>query len=96
MKIVYDEEKDKRNQRIYGISFERAREVFDDPLQLSILDKRFDYNEERWITIGQTKKGLILVVAHIYIDADGNEIIRIISARKATKKEREQYENYEL
>jgi uncharacterized protein len=58
------------------------------------MDKRFDYFEERWITIGSTKSKRILVIGHLYyLKEDGEEVIRIVTARGATKKEREQYEN---
>lgn len=84
--------KNKINQEKHGISFEEAREVFDDALQISKLDKRFNYFEERWITLGATKKDKVLVVANLFFSDDGEEIIRIISARKANNKERSIYE----
>lgn len=96
MIIEWDKRKNLDNLKKHGVSFEKACEVFDDPLHLSILDKRFDYNEERWITVGKTNKLLILVVANTYMDIDGNELIRIVSARKATKTERKQYEDYKI
>jgi len=94
MKIEWDPSKNQSNIRKHRISFQEASEVFDDPLHVSVLDQRIDYTEERWITLGQTKKFLLVVVAHTYIDIDGNETIRIISARKATRKERRNYEDY--
>ncbi|MBI4687821.1 MAG: BrnT family toxin [Nitrospirae bacterium] len=58
-----------------------------------MLDRRFDYCDERNITFGTTKKGRIIAVGHLYwISDDGEERFRIINARKATRKEREQYE----
>lgn len=69
-----------------------AQEVFNDPLHLSILDHRFSYFEERWITVGQTGRGKILVVANIFFNSNDEEVIRIISAREATLNERKQYE----
>ena len=92
MKYEWDEEKNKLNQQKHGVSFEEAREVFEDALQISKLDKRFSYFEERWITIGATAKYKILVVANLFFTDDGEEIVRIISARKANKSERESYE----
>jgi uncharacterized DUF497 family protein len=88
----WDEEKNKLNQQKHGISFEEAKEVFDDVLQISKLDKRFSYFEERWITVGSTSKHKVLVVANLFFTDDGEEIIRIISARKANKQERQSYE----
>ena len=92
MLFEWDPQKDLTNQKKHGISFSEAREVFDDPLHLSILDHRFSYFEERWITIGQTQRSKILVVASLFFNNDGEEVIRIISAREATSNEREQYE----
>jgi len=94
MKFEWDETKNKINQQKHNISFEEAKEVFDDPLHISKLDKRFDYFEKRWITIGLTSKHKILVVANLFFDDNGEEIIRIISARKANPKERKFYEKY--
>ena len=94
MRFEWDEAKNTRNIRDHGISFETAREIFADPLHLSILDERFDYFEERWITVGATRKQTVVVVAHLYFTDEAEEIIRIISAREATSKERKQYETY--
>jgi uncharacterized DUF497 family protein len=65
---------------------------FADPLHISKLDYRFSYFEERWITIGATNNYSILVVANLFFTDDGEEIIRLISARKANKNERKSYE----
>lgn len=94
MKFEWDEEKNRMNLQKHGVSFEEAKEVFDDPLQLSRLDHRFSYFEERWITVGVTKNEMLLVVANMFFSAEGEEIIRIITARKATKYERSQYEDH--
>ncbi len=94
MKFEWDENKYITNLEKHGISFEEAQEVFLDPLHLSILDQRFNYFEERWITVGQIKSSLIVVVAHLYFDDSGNETIRLISARAATASERRQYEQF--
>jgi uncharacterized DUF497 family protein len=92
MKFEWDDSKNRLNQEKHGISFEEAKEVFNDALQISRLDKRFNYFEERWITMGTTKKEKILVVANLFFSDEGEEIIRIISARKANNNEREAYE----
>lgn len=94
MRFTWDEAKNKRNIKDHDISFETAREVFSDLLHLSILDERFDYFEERWITVGITQNRAVVVVAHLYFTDEAEEIIRIISAREATSKERRQYETY--
>ena len=94
MKFEWDNNKNTINQKIHGLTFELAREVFDDPLQISKMDFRYNYREERWITLGSTKNAKILVVANLFFTDDGEEIIRIISARHANVKEIKTYENY--
>jgi hypothetical protein len=94
MKFEWDENKNRLNQKKHGVSFEEAKEVFNDPLHLSKLDHRFSYFEERWITIGKTPRGSILVVANLFFSEDDGEIIRIISARSANSQEVKYYENY--
>ena len=93
MRFEWDDRKNADNIRKHHVSFEEAREVFDDPLHIARLDHRFGYFEERWITIGATKTQKILVVANMFFDASGEEIIRIISARKANDRERSFYEH---
>lgn len=95
MRFEWDPAKESANHRKHRVSFEEAREVFEDPLHLSVLDHRFTYFEERWITIGQTGSRPLVVVANMYFDDDDEEIIRIISAREATAHERQQYETFE-
>ncbi len=94
MRFEWSDEKDAINRAKHHISFEEAKEVFLDPMHISKLDYRFDYFEERWITLGKTSKEKILVVANIFFDEEGGEIIRIISARKANQKERIFYEQH--
>jgi uncharacterized DUF497 family protein len=89
LRFEWDETKNRVNIEKYQISFEEARDVFEDPLHIAKLDCRFSYFEERWITIGSTKKEKILVVANMFFDENNEEIIRIISARKATEKEKD-------
>jgi uncharacterized DUF497 family protein len=83
------------NQRKHdGVSFEEARQVFQDPLHVQA---RIEGREQRWQTVGAVQGFVILVAAHTVTeeDADGGsvEIIRIISARRATPRERRRYEN---
>ena len=94
MKIEWSEEKNNLNIQKHQISFFEAKEVFLDPMHISKLDHRFDYFEERWITLGVTSTEKILVVANMFFDENGEEIIRIISARKANDKERMFYEQH--
>jgi len=88
----WDPKKATSNSEKHGVSFEEAREVFYDPLHLSILDERFSHFKERWLTTGATERGGLLVVAHLYVVEEQEERIRIVSARYATAGERKQYE----
>jgi uncharacterized DUF497 family protein len=94
MQFEWDENKNTLNKTKHGVSFEEAQSVFKDPLHISKLDYRFSYFEERWITIGTTSNLELLVVANLYFSDDGEEIIRIISARHANSNERSIYEKY--
>lgn len=91
MRFEWDSAKDQANQRKHGISFETACLVFDDPNHLSLQDRHVG-NEERWQTMGLIDGLIVLLVAHTYYEEDGEEVIRIISARKATAHERKSYE----
>ena len=93
MRYEWDENKNDSNLEKHGLSFETASLVFDDPNALSIPD-RIENGEERWQTIGMIENIVIVMVAHtIKLEADAQEeIIRIISARKATRAERQEYE----
>jgi len=95
VRIEWDSKKAEINIKKHGISFEQAKEVFHDPLHISKLDKRFNYFEERWITIGSTVASDIVVAAILFFSNEGEEVIKLISARRATSIEREQYEKYE-
>jgi hypothetical protein len=77
----------------HGVTFREAAEVFDDPLHIAILDRRFSYFEARWIVLGRTHGQQTLIVAALwYFDQKGEEPVRIISAREATAHEGRQYE----
>ncbi len=91
MLFEWDHEKNVSNIQKHSISFELAASIFDDSFHLSVLDEK-GHHEERWITLGQSATGGLLVVIHTYKETLEHEIIRIISARKATKKEKKQYE----
>ncbi len=94
MKFEWSDEKNDLNVENHQVSFDEAKEVFLDPMHISKMDHRFDYFEERWITLGVTSKYNILVVANMFFDENAEEIIRIISARKANSKERIFYEQH--
>ncbi|MFL6311230.1 MAG: BrnT family toxin [Terriglobales bacterium] len=90
MRFEWDEAKNRQNLAKHGINFETAALVFEDPYVLSDPDRVVD-DEERWQTIG-TIGILIVLVAHLSWDEDGEEVIRLISARKASSAERKSYE----
>ena len=79
------------NMRKHGVSFETAVRVFADPLHVSEQD-RIEGGEQRWQTIGMVEGVQLLLVAHVWTEDDGDEIVRIISARPATRAERKHYE----
>jgi uncharacterized DUF497 family protein len=91
LRFEWDEDKNRANRTKHGVSFETARHVFDDPRHLSLQDRHVE-GEERWQTLGLVGAIVVLLVAHTYRTQGEAEIIRIISARKATKSERERYE----
>ena len=96
MSPIYDFEWDARkafsNIKKHGVSFEQAAQVFLDPLAATVFDEAHSMNEERWLTLGQNTNGDLLVVSHTYSQVEQNRaLVRIISARLATKQERRVY-----
>ena len=84
--------KAKSNIEKHKISFEDAASVFRDENSISIYDEEHSSNEDRWVTIGMDLKTRTLVVVHTFITMNAQNCnIRIISARKATKNERNFY-----
>jgi uncharacterized DUF497 family protein len=92
MRFEWDDAKNRANQRKHHLSFETARQVFDDPLHVSRLERGVE-GEQRWLTLGLVAGLALLIVSHTYSDDEGEELIRIISARKASRRERREYEN---
>lgn len=82
----WDDAKSAENLRKHGVSFEEAAAALGDRFSVDVVDDRFDYGEERIISIAMTK-GLILAV--VYTEKDG--LIRIISARGAERDEQDDY-----
>lgn len=91
MRFEWDEAKNRHNIAKHTVSFETARLVFEDPQALSVLERIVD-REERWQTLGMIGGVVVLLVAHTFRDEGGEEAIRIISARRATPRERRAYE----
>ncbi len=87
MRFEWDEDKNQLNIQKHGLDFADAWEVFTTPL-LTALDDRQDYGEDRWIGVGLVRTRVVVV---IYTER-AQDIIRIISMRKATSRECEQYE----
>ncbi|HKO04526.1 MAG TPA: BrnT family toxin [Candidatus Acidoferrales bacterium] len=92
MHFEWDGKKYRRNRLKHGVSYAAARLVFDDRRAISGPDRVVE-GEQRWQTIGLAEGIVILVVAHTVREEDGEEIVRIISARKATPRERRVYES---
>ena len=89
LNFVWEEEKNKLNIKSHKISFEEAKMVFYDPNAKIIHDPDHSIEEDRFIILGMSKSLKLLVVCHCYREKE--EIIRIFSARKATKNESKQY-----
>ena len=87
----WDEAKNLSNQKKHGISFEDAARVFGDPLMM-LVPNGYEDGEERWRAYGHIGGIAIIMAAHTYRSEDGHEKIRIISARLATRYERQNYE----
>ena len=90
----WDDLKAKANERKHGVSFEETRTVFYDENARLRYDSDHSLNEERYILLGISSSLRLVVVCHVY--REGNGIIRIISARKATKQEIQQYRRFSL
>jgi uncharacterized protein len=88
MRFIWDQKKASSNLAKHGVSFQEATTVFGDPLSHSFLDPDHSRDEQRFIIIGASEQGRILVVAH----TDDEELVRIINAREATPGERKSYE----
>jgi len=88
LKFEWNPNKAKKNIEKHGVSFDEAATVFSDPLSMTYDDPDHSYSEKRYIIIGTSHLGKLLFVSHV----EKNDIIRIISARHLTRKERKQYE----
>jgi uncharacterized DUF497 family protein len=88
MNFEWDAAKAQRNRHKHGVSFHEAATVLGDPLSVTYPDPDRSTAEQRFITVGVSRTGRVLIVAH----TDRGENIRIISARPTTRREREHYE----
>ena len=89
IRFAWDENKNQINQKKHGISFDEAKTVFYDEEALIIDDPAHSKEEDRFLILGFSQKANLLVVCHCYRESD--RVIRIISARKATRTEAKQY-----
>jgi len=91
--FVWDENKNEINKRKHNLSFEEACTVFDDDDAILFDDPDHSIDEDRFLIIGMVQTKRICIVSHCYRNNEG--VIRIISARKATKKEAQLYYEYQ-
>ena len=89
MRFEWDPDKNETNKKKHGISFEEARSVFYDEYAILFDDPDHSEEEDRFLILGFSQQENLCIVSHCYREAD--EIIRIISARKATKTESKYY-----
>ena len=88
MEFEWDKNKAASNLSKHGVSFDEARTAFDDTLYIDFYDPDHSDDEHRYIIIGQSMQNSLLVISY----TERGNVIRLISARKATRKERETYE----
>jgi uncharacterized protein len=89
MRFEWDNAKADRNLIKHGIAFDEAQTVFDDPFYVDFYDPDHSENEERYLIIGTSSQGRLLIVSY----TERGDAIRLISTRELTRSERESYEN---
>jgi len=88
MQFEWNDDKAASNLSKHEVSFEEAKTVFDDPLYVDFYDPDHSEDEERYLIVGQSSRGRLLIVSY----TERGDSIRIISAREVTRTEREAYE----
>ncbi len=88
MQFEWNIGKAERNLSKHGVSFEEAKTVFDDPLYLDFYDPDHSEDEERYLIVGESHRGRLLIVSY----TERNGVMRLISSRAVTRTEREAYE----
>jgi len=91
MKFEWDTNKESINIKKHGVTFEKAAYVFADKFSLSMFDNEHSSQEDRWAILGKSNNEVLLLVIHTFRNNKDEEIVRIISARKATKNEEKTY-----
>jgi uncharacterized protein len=89
MEFEWDDAKAESNERKHGVALSEALTVFGDPLSVTGYDPRHADDEDRFLTMGVSVDGRLLVVSH----TDRGDTVRVISAREATRRERKDYED---
>ncbi len=90
--FAWDPDKARRNRRKHGVSFDQAATVFHDPRAASLYDDEHSESEGRWMTLGLSATGGVVVVNHTFVEIDNNHAqVRIFSCRKAAREQIEQY-----
>jgi uncharacterized protein len=88
MKYEWDDDKAVGNLSKHQVSFDEAKTVFDDPLYVDFYDPDHSEDEERYLIVGESNQGRLLIVSY----TERKDAIRVISAREVTRSEREAYE----
>ena len=88
MEFKWDEKKAATNLANHGISFDEAKTVFDDPLYVDFYDPDHSYDEHRYLIVGESRQGRLLIVSY----TERGDAVRLISAREVTLAERKAYE----
>ena len=88
MQFDWDKNKAARNLSKHGVSFEEAKTVFDDPLYVDFYDPDHSESEERYLIVGESDRGRLLIVSY----TEREDSVRLISAREVMRTEREAYE----
>jgi len=89
----WDDVKAEANRIKHGVAFSKAMTVLLDPLALTCFYSEYSDEEERWVSLGRAANGQLLLVVHTFIATGPNAaLVRLISARPATRRERDQYE----
>ena len=92
MKFEWDKNKENSNIKKHGITFEQASYVFADEYALNKYDDEHSNEKDRWILLGKSLSETLLLVVHTFRDSEGAEFVRIISARRASKTEKQIYQ----
>ena len=91
--FAWDDTKAESNRVKHGVDFMDAMSVLLDPLAMTRFDTEHDDEEDRWLSVGRASNGQLLLIVHTFSTTGPNSaLVRLISARAATRREREQYE----